>query len=160
MTNTRADGQGVSLASGVLGPAITHASTQIGQQLLVAARSALAAVPADAGVLADPITFSSVQYRPLPSHSALGLSAFYVALLTIICGFFGAVIINPAVDAALGYATSEIGPKWNQHKPLAISRWQTLLTKSAMALVLTALFSGLMIAAAVAILGMNAPHAG
>jgi len=58
-----------------------------------------------------PITFASVDYRPLPSHSGLGLSAFYVALLVTICGFLGGTIINVAMGAATGSATSEIGPK-------------------------------------------------
>ena len=145
LANARAGNQGVSLASGVLAPAIAHASTHIGQQLLAGARSAQAAIPAAAGVLADPITFSTVQYRPLPPHSALGLSAFYVALLTIIFGFFGSVLINSSVDAGLGYAATEIGPKWDYHKPLAISRWQTLLAKWAMAAVLTGYYDAVVV---------------
>jgi hypothetical protein len=79
--------------------------------------------------LADPITLSSVEYRPLPPDSALGLSAFYIALLTLMCGFLAGTIINATVDAATGYATTEIGPRWRQRAPLPINRWQTLLTK-------------------------------
>ena len=72
------------------------------------------------------------------------------------CVFLGATITNASVDAALGCATSEIGPRWRQHRPLPISRWQTLLTKSAMESVLTALLSGLMVTVSVGLLGMNA----
>ena len=111
-------------------------------------------------MLADPLTFQSVNYRPLPSHSALGLSAFYVALLALMSGFLAATIINATVDAATGYATTDIGPKWRQRAPLPINRWQTLLTKWAMALPLTGLLTGLMLAVAVGLLDMNAPHAG
>jgi hypothetical protein len=51
-----------------------------------------------------------VAYRPLPDHSAVGLSAFYIALLAIMAGFLGATLINSSVDGALGYATTEVGP--------------------------------------------------
>jgi len=115
---------------------------------------------APVGLLADPITFASVDYRPLPPHSALGLSAFYIALLTLMCGFIGATIINASVDAALGYATSEVGPRWIQREPVPVNRWQTLLTKWTMALVLTAVFTGLVLAVAIGILDMDAPNAG
>ena len=60
---------------------------------------------------------------------------------------------------ATGYATTEIGPKWSQRAPLPINRWQTLLTKWTMALPVTALLTGLMLAVAIGLLGMNAPNA-
>jgi uncharacterized phage infection (PIP) family protein YhgE len=111
-------------------------------------------------VLADPITFASVNYRPLPPHSALGQSPFYIALLTLMCGFLGGAIINSAVDAALGYATTDVGPRWSQREPVPINRWHTLLTKWTLALVLTALMTGLMLGVAIGILNMDAPNAG
>ena len=101
---------------------------------------------------------STVSYRPLPAHSALGLSAFYIALLTMLCGFLGATIVNSAVDAALGYATLDSGPRFRHRMPLLISRWQTLLAKWAIAGPLTALLTGLMVAIAAGLFGMDAPH--
>ena len=95
---------------------------------------------------------------PLPSHSGLGLSSFYIALLTTFCGFLGAVMVNASIDAVLGYATTEIGPVWRQRQPVAISRWQTLLAKWVMAVGLTVILTGLMLFTAVVILGMNSPH--
>jgi YhgE/Pip-like protein len=160
LANQRAGTVGVKLASGVLTPAIAVASHRIGQQLLAAARPAPPAGSATAAVLADPITFASVDYRPLPTHSALGLSAFYVALLTLIFGFLAATIINVTVDAATGYATTEVGPRWRQLPPLPINRWQTLLTKWVMALPITGLLTGLMLIVAIGLLGMDAPNAG
>jgi Protein of unknown function (DUF3533) len=148
------------LANGVLTPAVVQASHRIGRQLLAASGPAPAAAAATAAVLADPITLSSVEYRPLPPHSALGLSAFYIALLALMCGFVGATIINASVDAASGYATTEIGPKWRQRAPLPINRWQTLLTKWAMALPIAGLLTGLMLAVAIGPLGMDAPNGG
>jgi hypothetical protein len=50
-------------------------------------------------------------------------------------------IINATVDAATGYATTEVGPRWRQRAPLPINRWQTLLTKRAMALPITGLLT-------------------
>ena len=108
--------------------------------------------------MADPITVAAVPYRPLPSHSALGLSAFYISLLITFCGFLGAVIVSMSIDAVLGYATTEVGPIWRQRQPVAISRWQTLLAKWVMAVGLTVVLTGLMLFTAIVILKMNAPH--
>ena len=99
----------------------------------------------------NPITLTPVPYRPLPSHSALGLSAFYISLLSIMCGFLGAILVNSTVDSALGFATTEIGPKWRQRAPVRISRWQTLLAKWLMALVLSPVLTGVMLLVAVGI---------
>ena len=160
LANRRAGTVGVQLAAGVLTPAIAEASHRIGRQLLAAARPAPAAGTATAAVVADPITVSSVDYRPLPAHSALGLSAFYTALLALMCGFLAATIINATVDAATGYATTEVGPRWRQRAPLPINRWHTLLTKWAMVLPITGLLTGLILAVAAGVLGMDAPNVG
>jgi YhgE/Pip-like protein len=159
LTNPRAGTLAVSLATGVLQPALAHASVEIGQDLLrqSAARPRSAT---DGALLRNPVTVTAVPYRPLPSHSALGLSAFYIALLTTFCGFLGAIIVNTSVDAALGYAATEIGPRWRQRQPAAISRWQTLLAKWAIASVLTVVLTGLMLFAAIVILGMDTSHFG
>jgi Protein of unknown function (DUF3533) len=93
----------------------------------------------------------------VPPHSALGLSAFYIALLTTFCGFLGAVIVATTIDAALGYATTEVGPMWRQRQPVPITRVQTLISKWVMAAVLTVVLTGLMLFTAVVILGMNSP---
>lgn len=160
LANRRAGTVGVQLAAGVLTPTIAEASHRIGRQLLAASRPAPAAGTATAAVVADPITVSSVDYRPLPAHSALGLSAFYTALLALMCGFLAATIINATVDAATGYATTEVGPRWRQRAPLPINRWHTLLTKWAMVLPITGLLTGLMLAVAAGVLGMDAPNVG
>jgi YhgE/Pip-like protein len=157
LANPRAGTVAVSLATGVLQPALSRASRQIGQRLL-ALSSAHGADVTARGVLADPVTAPVVPYRPLPSHSALGLSAFYIALLTTFCGFLGAVIVNTSIDTVLGYATTEIGPVWRLRQPVAISRRQTLLAKWVMAVGLTAILTGLMLFTAVVVLGMNSPH--
>ena len=84
MTNERAGTVGAGLAAGVLQPGLGAASRQIGRQLtpFVPARAYSSLTRA---FLADPVTVATAQYRPLPSHSALGLSAFYIALLILMC---------------------------------------------------------------------------
>jgi YhgE/Pip-like protein len=160
LTNQRAGTIGASLASGVLQPGLQAASGQIGRQLAAFVPAARASSPLTRDFLADPVTVTTVGYRPLPAHSALGLSAFYIALLTLMCGFLAGTIINPSVDAATGYATSEIGPKWRQRQPLPINRWNTLVIKWVMAAVLTGLMTGLLLVVAAGILRMDAPRPG
>jgi len=159
LTNQRAGTVGVSLATGVLQPALGVASSKIGRQL-AALLPAGASNPLTRAFLADPVTVTTEQYRPLSSHSALGLSAFYIALLTLMCGFLTGVIVNSSVDAALGYATTEMGPRWRQRQPLPINRWQTLLIKWVMAVVLAGLTTGLMLLVAAGILRMDTPKPG
>jgi YhgE/Pip-like protein len=156
LTNPRAGTLGVSLATGVLAPALGEASSRIGASL--AAHSPGASSPLLKALLRDPITVTVVPYRPLPRHTALGLSAFYISLLTVFCGFLGATVVNVAIDAVLGYAPTEVGPVWRQRPPVAISRWRTLLAKWALAAPVSLLLTGVMLGAAVLVLNMDDPH--
>lgn len=156
-TNQRLGTIGTGLATGVLQPALQAASRQIGKNLSAVSASSHPNT-ALAAQIADPIDVPVVVYRPLPSHSALGLSAFYLSLLTLMCGFLGATIINSSVDASLGYAALEIGPRWTQRRPASITRWQTLLVKWAVSLGLMPVLAGLVVLTAVGILGMDAPQ--
>lgn len=158
LTNQRAGSEGVALATGVLEPALAAASRQIGRQLTAIAPPPSS--PATRAFLADPVAVTTVEYRPLPSHTGLGLSAFYAALLFLFCGFFGAVIVNSSVDVALGYATTETGPWWRQRRPVPINRWNTLIVKWVMAAPVTGIMTGILLLVAVAGLGMDAPHPG
>jgi YhgE/Pip-like protein len=157
LTNQRAGTVGTQLATGILQPALAVASRQTGQRL-----TALAPPGSRTGatglLLANPITVTTAQYRPLGPNTALGLSAFYIALLTIMCGFLGGTIVNSAVDSALGYSTSEIGTRWRQRLPVPINRWQTLLIKWAIIASLTAVLTALLIVIAAGALGMDAPY--
>jgi YhgE/Pip-like protein len=155
-TNQRLGTIGTSLAAGVLQPALQAISLKLGRTLLSLSAPSHPSRALKAQI-ADPVTQSLVIYRPLPSHSALGLSAFYISLLTLMCGFLGATIVNSSLDSTLGYAATEIGPKWSQQRPLSISRWQTLLAKWAVAAVVAPVLTGLMVLCAVGILGMDAP---
>ena len=108
LENSRLGSLGVNLAAGVMTPAITKISPQIGTKLKPLATPAAASDPVTAAQLADPIALTTATYRPLPDHSALGLSAFYIALLAIMSGFVAATLINASIDSALGYGATEL----------------------------------------------------
>ena len=156
LTSQRAGTTGVSLATGILQPALAAASRQIGRHLAASIPTS-ARTPATMVYLANPVTVTTAQYRPLPANAALGLSAFYIALLTMMCGFLGGTIVNSGVDAALGYSTNDIGPRFRQRQPVPISRWRTLLIKWAIAAPVTGVLTAVMLAIAAGALGMDAP---
>ena len=156
LTNEGAGTIGTQLATGILQPALAVASHQIGQHLAALAPPG-ARTAATQVLLASPVTVTTAPYRPLPPGTALGLSAFYVALLTLMCGFLGGTIVNSVVDSALGYSTSEIGTRWRQRQPAPINRWRTLLIKWAVVVTLTAVLTAVMLVIAVG-LGMDAPN--
>ncbi len=158
LTNNRAGTLGVSLATGVIQPAVASLSSQLGQQLLKSSGSTATTDPALKALRADPVTLSVVAYRPLPPHSGLGLSAFYISLLTMMCGFLGGIIVNTSVDAYLGYAVSEVGPRWSQRLPQPITRWHTLLAKWIVALGVIPVLTAVLMVVAAGILRMDAPH--
>ena len=158
-TNPRAGSMGVQLATGVAQPALRQVSSAVGSKLSSEAAK-LGSTPRSGVDTANPITVTTSDFRPVPPDSALGLSAFYISLLALMCGFLGAVLVNSSIDAALGYGTSEIGPRWRQRMPVAISRWQTLLTKWSVALAAVPILTGILLLVAAGLLNMNAPHVG
>jgi len=157
LENQRLGSLGTGLAAGVLTPAIAQISPQIGTKVAKLATPAAAGNPVAAATLADPIAMTSTQFEPLPAHSALGLSAFYVALLAIMGGFVGATLINSSIDSALGYGATELGPHWRQRRPVAINRRQTLLVKWAAATVAAPVLTGVLMVIAITALHMYAP---
>ena len=156
LANQRAGTVSSQLALAVLQPALALASHQTGQHLISLIPPG-SRTPATTLYLTDPITVTTPQYRPLPNNAALGLSAFYIALLTMMCGFLGGVIVNSVVDSALGYSTNEIGPRWRQRRPLPIDRWQTQLVKWPLAAVLTAVLTAIELLVAAGV-GMDTPY--
>ncbi len=156
--NSRLGTLGVNLANGVISPAIAQISPQIGSHLSALATPATKDNPILAERVANPIVLTTTTYRPLPDHSALGLSAFYIALLGLIAGFVAAALINASVDSALGYAPSQLGPRFTQRRPIAINRRQTFLLKWSVAVVAAPILTGIVLLVTVGILGMYAPN--
>jgi YhgE/Pip-like protein len=158
LENGRLGSLGVNLAAGVLTPAFQQISSTIGDQLVGHSTTAARSTAFATAQLHDPIRFETVAYRPLPPNTALGLSAFYVSLLAMLAGFVGATIVNSSLDGALGYSTTELGPRWKQRRPLPIARQQILLLKWSVALVAIPILDAAIVGVAAGILRMDAPN--
>ncbi len=159
LTNPRAGSIGVGLATGVAQPALHAVSVDLGRKL--SAEAAKVGRSASPGVSAtNPITVETTALHPLPPDTALGLSAFYISLLAIMCGFLGAILVNSTIDAALGYGMTEIGPRWRQRPPASISRRNTLLAKLVLAFAIVPVLNAILLLVAVGILKMDAPYVG
>ncbi|MDJ0346206.1 DUF3533 domain-containing protein [Streptomyces sp. H10-C2] len=163
LTNPGAGSLASSLASTIAQQAAHQASLKLGTSLTASPQARAAAqgngsTAAARLLLADPATVAVQVGHPIGSHSGLGLTAFYYTLLLVLSGFLGANIISNAVDVALGYADSELGP-WHTRRPVVtINRTQTLFIKWVMSIVIAVLTSSLIMLATVAILGMDASH--
>lgn len=122
---------------------------QVGQRLTaeVAAQSGGAPLTgASAAGLASPINITSTVYHPLPNGTGSGLSAFYYALLLLLAGFTGSIVVSTLVDALLGYVPAEFGPVYRFAEQVQISRLQALLVKWAMMVLLALLTSAVYLA--------------
>jgi uncharacterized phage infection (PIP) family protein YhgE len=87
-------------------------------------------------------------YNPLPNGTGNGLSAFYYALLLLLAGFTGSIVVSTLVDSLLGYVPAEFGPVYRFAEQVRISRFRTLLIKWAMMVLLALLTSGVYLAIA------------
>jgi YhgE/Pip-like protein len=155
--NSRLGSIGVNLAAGVLAPAISKTASTIAAKLASQETTAAKSNPVNAAVLARPISMTTATYRPLPDHTALGLSAFYAALLAIMSGFVGATLINNSVDSALGYGSTETGPRRRQVRPVRINRRRTFMVKWALAVAAAPLLTGMLLFISAVVLQMHAP---
>ncbi|MGA4837905.1 YhgE/Pip domain-containing protein [Streptomyces sp. G45] len=116
--------------------------------------------PATQLMLADPVSVQVADGHPLGTHSAMGLSAFYYALVLLVCGMLAANVINSQVDTALGYLHADFGP-FRRRNPLQhTSRVRTLAVNGALMLGLSVVMGSLVELASVGVLGMDASHLG
>jgi uncharacterized phage infection (PIP) family protein YhgE len=142
---------GSSIAGQTLTQAMTVANSRVGQRLSaeVAAQTGNAPLTGASRLgLANPIDIKSTVYQPLPNGTGNGLSAFYYALLLLLAGFTGSVVVSTLVDALLGYVPAEFGPVYRFAEQVRISRFQTLLVKWAMMVLLALLTSAVYLAIA------------
>ncbi|HTU39046.1 MAG TPA: ABC transporter permease [Acidimicrobiales bacterium] len=160
LENLRLGSLGVNLAAGVITPAVDDASKALGSALAAQSTAAVKSNAELAAQVSDPIRLLPTSYRPLPSRSALGLSAFYVSLIAILAGFLAGTVINSSMDAALGYAATDLGPKWKFRMPLPITRRQTLLAKWSMGAVAAPILAAVILVIAVGGFAMYAPNFG
>jgi uncharacterized phage infection (PIP) family protein YhgE len=138
-TNPRTGAFGTQIVLRVGDEALTEVNKQVGKQLLDQVTAQLASPPggppapeltgATRVALASPIEVVTQQYHPLPHGSGQGLTAFFYALLLLLAGVVGAMVIHTMIDAQLGFVPTEYGP-WYVHYPSTpISRFRTLLIK-------------------------------
>lgn len=158
-TNPRAGTLGSSIAGQTLTQAMTVVNSKVGQRLSadVAAQTGGAPMAGAAVVgLASPIDIKSGVYNPLPNGTGNGLSAFYYALLLLLAGFTGSIVVSTLVDSLLGYVPAEWGPVYRFAEQANISRFRTLLVKWGIMAILALLTSAVYLAIAHG-LGMPIP---
>ncbi|WP_055401146.1 MULTISPECIES: YhgE/Pip domain-containing protein [unclassified Mycobacterium] len=150
-TNPRAGTLGSSIAAQTLNMAMGQANGEVGERLLAQVKAQTGGAPlagaAEEG-LSTPIEIESTVYSPLPNGTGNGLSAFYYALLLLLAGFTGSIVVSTLVDALLGYVPAEFGPVYRFAEQVRISRFQTLLLKWAIMVLLGLLTSAVYLAIA------------
>ncbi|MFE3545998.1 YhgE/Pip domain-containing protein [Nocardia sp. NPDC059177] len=117
--------------------AMAEVNKQVGDQLTTRVRDTLAASPQGSPeisgaaqlTLAQPIQVIEQEWRPLRAGAGMGLTAFFYALLILMAGVVGAMVIHTMVDAQLGFQPTEYGPWYVHYPPTPISRFHTLLLK-------------------------------
>ncbi|MDX3233582.1 DUF3533 domain-containing protein [Streptomyces sp. ME19-01-6] len=159
LTNQSAGSIGSNIARQAATTAAESASLQVGKQLTAQTQAQQAELPAAARVLlADPATVTVKDGHPLDSHSGLGMSAFYYALVLVVCGMLSANVISGQVDHALGYTHNDMGPL-RIHRPLTrATRVQSLAMSSTLMATLSLLMGTLVMVGAIGIMGMDASH--
>ncbi|WOC11009.1 YhgE/Pip domain-containing protein [Gordonia sp. MP11Mi] len=156
--NPRSGTMGSSLVTALSKEALAEMNKQIGDQLTAAVTKQVSAMTppptisgAAATILAAPIDIVSTNFEALPSGTGMGLSAFYFALLVLLAGFTGAMLINSLVDSSLGYTASEIGPRVIVRKSLDLTRTSVLLIKWSIMVVASLVVSGVYVGIAAAL---------
>ncbi|CAM5709909.1 SNG1 family protein [Streptomyces canus] len=159
LTNQSAGSVGSGLARTATTQAAENASLQVGKELKARGGSGQAKLPAAARVLlADPAAVTVKDGHPLDAHSGLGLTAFYYALVLVVCGMLSANVISGQVDHALGYTHNDMGPL-RLHRPLIrATRVQTLAVAGTLMAGLSLVMGTLVMAGAVGLMGMDASH--
>ena len=150
-TNQRAGTLASSIAGQTLTQAMAVANSKVGQRLTAEVAAETGGAPltgASALGMANPIDVKTVVYNPLPNGTGNGLSAFYYALLLLLAGFTGSVVVSTLVDALLGYVPAEWGPVYRFGEQVRISRFQTLVLKWTMMVLLALLTSAVYMAIA------------
>jgi hypothetical protein len=133
---------------GTLGTqAMAEVNQVVGTQLLADITSATTVPGAARVTLSKPIDVQVASYREVPDGTGGGISAFYYALLLILAGFTGSLIISSFVDTQLGFIPFEIGPLYRLERHSGESRLATLTLKwvlmAALAVVVSTAYLGL-----------------
>ncbi|MHC5557730.1 ABC transporter permease [Kocuria sp. U4B] len=148
-------------AAAQAGPAAQVFAQQLAQQQDTPARLADQLAPrisaASAVLLADPVQVTTTAYHDLEEGTALGMGAFYYAILLLVLGLTGSIGINVLVDGRLGIAPLELGPRFRQGLATTPSRPVTFLLKWGLFVVAAAPAAGVVMWVAHAA-GVPLPH--
>ncbi|WP_449289798.1 YhgE/Pip domain-containing protein [Nocardia jiangsuensis] len=151
-TNPRAGAYSTQVVLRIADEMLARVNEQVGRQLTDQVNTQLAASPPGAPatelsgaarvVLREPIDVLVQQYHPLPNGTGQGLTAFFYALLLLLAGVVGAMVIHTMVDAQLGFVPTEYGPWYVHYPPTPITRFRTVLLKWGVMAVAAAIVSG------------------
>ncbi|MFC8043494.1 YhgE/Pip domain-containing protein [Nocardia sp. NPDC057353] len=151
-TNPRAGAYSTQVVLRIADEMLARVNEQVGQQLTEQVEAQLAASPPGAPAtelsgaarvaLREPIDVLVQQYHPLPNGTGQGLTAFFYALLLLLAGVVGAMVIHTMVDAQLGFVPTEYGPWYVHYPPTPISRFRTVLLKWGVMVGAAAIVSG------------------
>ncbi|MCC3264705.1 YhgE/Pip domain-containing protein [Arthrobacter gengyunqii] len=186
-TNPQAGPLASSLATGAIDPALEQANRGLGEQLTESAEEAQTQAQAElerelqqlgtalpsqleqqvspkiggtsADLLADPIAVKTSVYSPPPEGAALGMGAFFYSVLLMVVGVSGSVALHFLLDARLGVAPIELGPRFTLGPQRRPARWVTFLVKWGIVVLAALPTAGLMMWVASAV-GMPIPHGG
>lgn len=100
---------------------------------------------AAAVALSDPVAIDVVAWNPLPDGVSNASLPMFYALVVILAGFTGAMIISALLDARLGFIPLEIGPVALHVHVAPFGRLQTLARKWVVTLITAPLVSGLVL---------------
>ncbi len=150
-TNPRAGTLGASIAGQTLQREVALIDQRVGQRLSqeIAEQTGKKPEPgAVALMLANPVEVKSTVHNALPNGTGNGLSAFYYALLLLLAGFIGSIVVSLSVNSMLGIAPTEFRPAYPRSDN--VSRFRSLLIKWTMIAVVALLTS-----AACVLIGAN-----
>lgn len=118
-------------------------ATVLEQSQLLAEAEGRTVDGAAALALTDPVRIDVSEWNPLPEGVSNASLPMFYALVVILAGFTGAMIISALLDARLGFIPLEIGPLALHVHVAPFGRVQTLVRKWAVTLVTAPLVSGL-----------------
>jgi uncharacterized phage infection (PIP) family protein YhgE len=139
-TNPRAGALGAGIAGQTLQRAVAMIDHRVGERLSQEVAQQTGQRPesgAAALLLANPIEVKSTVHNALPDGTGNGLSASSYAMLLLLAGFIGSLVISMTVNSMLGLKPAAIAP----FEQGPVSRFRTLLIKWALTVVLALLAS-------------------
>ncbi|ABG94901.1 conserved hypothetical protein [Rhodococcus jostii RHA1] len=126
-TTSRSGAMTAGLFTGNVGPVVEGVRTALGRQLMATGGAPVDTATATA--LATPFAIAIAPLDPLPSHTGLGTSVFYLAIVLIIVAFIGASAVHPLIDTVIGFIPQETGPRVRRNPYRHLSRTRALILK-------------------------------